>query len=425
MSSRHSLPGADRASWSVSESYACAWRPNACMVLSRNRPWPSTCNALLKRRLIPLLVLVAGVLVGALIVATGPELEPQSTPPLVPMVNTVAAVMETVRLSVSTHGTVVPKSESDLVAEVSGRIVHVSPALVSGGFFAEGDILVDIERIDYEVAHAQAKAQLAAVQSDLVRAQRAYRRYQSLAEAQSGSQAQEDDALNRLLVARASLEEAVARQTRAERDLERTRLVAPYDGRVRSERVDLGQFVNRGESVATLYSTDFAEIRLPVLDQELAYLPLSLARPLDAGSPPVEVILRAEFAGAEHTWRAEVVRTEGELDSKTRMVNVIAQVAGPYDPSNGSPLTVGMFVEAEILGREEANVVVVPRTALQANGRMYVVGEDSRLAFREVDILRVSGETVYVKGGIGEGELICTNSVEAAVEGQLVQRSDA
>lgn len=395
------------------------------MVLSRNRPWPSTCNALLKRRLIPLLVLVAGVLVGALIVATGPELEPQSTPPLVPMVNTVAAVMETVRLSVSTHGTVVPKSESDLVAEVSGRIVHVSPALVSGGFFAEGDILVDIERIDYEVAHAQAKAQLAAVQSDLVRAQRAYRRYQSLAEAQSGSQAQEDDALNRLLVARASLEEAVARQTRAERDLERTRLVAPYDGRVRSERVDLGQFVNRGESVATLYSTDFAEIRLPVLDQELAYLPLSLARPLDAGSPPVEVILRAEFAGAEHTWRAEVVRTEGELDSKTRMVNVIAQVAGPYEPSNGSPLTVGMFVEAEILGREEANVVVVPRTALQANGRMYVVGEDSRLAFREVDILRVSGETVYVKGGIGEGELICTNSVEAAVEGQLVQRSDA
>ncbi len=395
------------------------------MVLSRNRHWPRARNTLLKRRLIPLLVLVAGVFVGAFIVATGPELEPQSTPPLIPIVNTVPAVMETVRLAVSTHGTVVPKSESDLVAEVSGRIVHVSPALVSGGFFAEGDILVEIERIDYEVAHAQAKAQLAAVQSDLVRAQRAYRRYQSLAEAQSGSQAQEDDALNRLLVARASLEEAVARQTRAERDLERTRLVAPYDGRVRSERVDLGQFVNRGESVATLYSTDFAEIRLPVLDQELAYLPLSLARPPDAASPPVEVILKAEFAGAKHTWHAEVVRTEGELDSKTRMVNVIAQVAGPYDPSSGSPLTVGMFVEAEILGREEANVVVVPRTALQANGRMYVVGEDSRLAFRNVDILRVSGETVYVAGGIAEGERICTNSLEAAVEGQLVQLTDA
>ena len=378
---------------------------------------------MLKRRLIPLLVLVAGVFVGAFIVATGPELEPQSTPPLIPVVNTVPAVLETVRLAVSTHGTVVPKSESDLVAEVSGRIVHVSGALVSGGFFAEGDVLVEIERVDYEVAHAQAKAQLAAARSDLGRAQRGYRRHQSLAEAQSGSQAQQDDALNRLLIARASLEEAVARQTRAARDLERTRLVAPYDGRVRSERVDVGQFVNRGESVATLYSTDFAEIRLPVLDRELAYLPLSLARPLDAESPPVQVTLRAEFAGVEHTWHAQVVRTEGELDSKTRMVNVIAQVAGPYDPSNGSPLTVGMFVEAEILGREEADVIVVPRTALQANGRMYVVGEDGRLAFRDVDILRVSGETVYVQGGIAEGELICTNSLEAAVEGQLVQRT--
>ncbi len=379
---------------------------------------------MLKRRLIPLAVLVAGVLGGALIVATGPELASQPKPPQVPVVQTMPAALETVRLSVTTHGTVVPKSESDLVAEVSGRVVHVSPTLVSGGFFSKGDVLVEIERIDYEVANAQAKAQLAAAQSDLVIAQRAHRRFQSLAEAQSGSQAQEDDALNRLLIARASLEEAVARQTRAERDLARTRLAAPYDGRVRTERVDIGQFVNRGESIATLYSTDYAEIRLPVLDRDLAHLPLTLARPGPAETP-IEVILRAEFAGQEHTWRAEVARTEGELDSKTRMVNVIAQVAGPYDPPSGSPLTVGMFVEAEILGREEANVVVLPRTALQANGRVYVVGEDDRLTFREVDILRNTGETVYVKGGIAAGELVCTSSLEAAVEGQLVQRIEA
>ena len=381
-------------------------------------------SGLLKRRLIPLLVLFAGVLAGAFIIATGPELEPQSVPPQAPLVKTLAATSKTVRLSVSAHGTVVPKSESDLVAEVSGRVVHVSDALVSGGFFAKGDVLVAIERIDYEVANAQAKAQLAAARSDVIGARRAYARYDSLADARSGSQAQKDDALNRLLVAQAALEEATARKTRAERDLDRTSLTAPYDGRVRTERVDVGQFVNRGEAIATLYSTDYAEVRLPVLDQELAHLPLTLARPPDRDQPPVAVVLKAEFAGREHTWRAEVVRTEGELDGDTRMVNVIAQVAAPYDPPTGAPLTVGMFVEAEILGREVADVVVLPRAALQANDQVYLVGTDNRLKFRDVAILRATGEAVYIKGGIAEGELVCTSRLEAAVEGQLVRRLD-
>lgn len=379
---------------------------------------------LLKRRLIPLLVLFAGILAGAAIIATGPVLEPQSVPPQVPVVKTLPATLQTVRLSVAAHGTVVPKSESDLVAEVSGRVVHVSDALVSGGFFAKGDVLVEIERIDYEVANAQAKAQLAAARSDVIGARRAYARYDSLADARSGSQAQKDDALNRLLVAQAALEEATARKTRAERDLDRTSLTAPYDGRVRTERVDVGQFVNRGEAIATVYSTDYAEVRLPVLDQELAHLPLTLARPPASDRPPVAVVLKAEFAGREHTWRAEVVRTEGELDGDTRMVNVIAQVAAPYDPPNGAPLTVGMFVEAEILGREVADVVVLPRAALQANDQVYLVGTDNRLEFRDVAILRETGETVYIQGGIAEGELVCTNRLEAAVEGELVRRVD-
>ena len=379
---------------------------------------------LLKRRLIPLLVLFVGVLAGVFIIATGPELEPQSVPPQVPLVKTLAATLQTVRLSVAAHGTVVPKSESDLVAEVSGRVVHVSDALVSGGFFVQGDVLVEIERVDYEVAHAQAKAQLAAARSDVIGARRAYARYDSLADARSGSQAQKDDALNRLLVAQAALEEASARKTRAERDLDRTSLTAPYDGRVRSERVDVGQFVNRGEAIATVYSTDYAEVRLPVLDQELAHLPLTLARPPDGKQSPVAVVLKAEFAGREHTWRAEVVRTEGELDGDTRMVNVIAQVAAPYDPPNGAPLTVGMFVEAEILGREVADVVVLPRAALQANDQVYLVGTDNRLKFRDVAILRATGESVYIKSGIAQGELVCTSRLEAAVEGQLVRRAD-
>lgn len=388
-------------------------------------PHPNPATTLLKRRILPIAVLLAGILAGALIVATGPELQPQSTPSQLPQVTAVSATPQTVRLSVTTHGTVVPKSESTLVAEVSGRITHVSPALVSGGFFTEGDVLVEIEQVDYQLANAQAAATLAAAQSDLIGARKAYERHHSLADAQSGSQAQEDDALNRLLVARAALEEARARKSRAERDLERTRLTAPYDGRVRSEQVDVGQFVNRGQSIATVYSTDYAEVRLPVLDQELAHLPLSLAREPAPDQPPVEVILRAQFAGKEHAWQAEVVRTEGEIDSKTRMVNMIAQVKGPYDQPEGSPLTVGMFVEAEILGREVANVMVLPRTALQPNNQIYTIDANSRLQFRTPTILRTTGDEIFVTAGVTGTDRICTTNLQTAIEGQEVQLTQA
>ena len=378
--------------------------------------------ALIKRYLGPAVVVVAGVALAVLIVATGPTLDTQSRPEEIPAVPTLQALPQPVRMTVTAHGAVMPKTESSLVAEVSGRVVSVSPAMVSGGFFDAGDVLVEIERIDYEVALEQSRAHLASAESEMANAERAYQRQSELSETRSVSESQRDDALNRLTIARASLREANARIARAERDLERTRLVAPYDGRVRTERIDAGQFVNRGESIATLYSIDFAEVRLPVRDEDLAFLPLSLARTTNEENTMPQVVLRAAFAGVERSWRASIVRTEGELDPETRMVNLIAQVARPYDqPEDTPPLTVGLFVEAEIFGSTFDDVVVVPRSALQAGDRLYVVGTDGRLAVRDVDVLRVTGEAAYLRAGIEAGETICLSIPTSAIEGQRVR----
>ncbi|MDE0451585.1 MAG: efflux RND transporter periplasmic adaptor subunit [Gammaproteobacteria bacterium] len=378
--------------------------------------------ALTKRYLGPAVVVVAGLALAALIVATGPDLDTQAQPEEIPAVQTMRAMPQPVRMTVTAHGTVMPKTESSLVAEVSGRVLSVSPAMVSGGFFEEGDVLVEIERIDYEVALEQSRANLASAQSELANAEKAYQRQDELTERQSVSESQRDDALNRLTIARASLREANARTQRAERDLERTRLVAPYDGRVRTERIDAGQFVNRGESIATLYSIDFAEVRLPVRDEDLKFLPLSLARTTNSESTMPRVVLRAPFAGLARSWPGRVVRTEGELDPETRMVNLIAQVARPYDqPDETPPLKVGLFVEAEIIGRTFDDIVAVPRSALQAGDRLYVVGTDGRLASRDVEVLRLTGETAYLRGGIAAGETVCLSVLASAIEGQRVR----
>ena len=377
--------------------------------------------AALKRYLGAFLVVAAGVAIAVAIVATGPEVEVRAAPDQAPLVETMRARAETIRMTVAAHGAVVPKTESNLVAEVSGRVVAVSPAMVSGGFFEKGDVLVEIERVDYEVALEQARANFAAAQSELENADRAYERRRELTESDSISRSQHDDALNRLMVARASHRAADAQMSRAQRDLERTRLVAPYDGRVRAERVDAGQFVNRGESVAALYSIDFAEVRLPIRDQDLAYLPISIDQASDGDEARPAVVLRASFAGKQRTWHAEVVRTEGELDPQTRMVNLIAQVKAPYDqPGDSPPLTVGLFVEAEIVGSEFEDVIRIPRSALVAGDRVRIVTPDNRLEFRSVDVLRRTGEVIYLNGGIRDGELVCLSELPTATEGQRV-----
>ena len=376
---------------------------------------------MIKQYLLSLAVIIVGVGIAGLIIATGPKLDPQPPTPNAPMVRAATAVQETVQLSAITHGTVLPRTESELVPEVSGRVIAISPNMVSGGFFRKGDLLLEIDPLDYEVSLEQAKAALASTRSELTIAKKAHERQLDLAKRQSTSQSQKDDALNRLRLAHASLREARARLMRAERDLQRTLVIAPYDGRVRNEKVDIGQFVNRGAPIANLYATDLAEVRLPLHDEELAYLDLPLAgTPFNNREPTV--VLRAQFAGQQHTWEGRVVRTEGELDPRTRMINVIAQVEAPYEQTeNRPPLAVGLFVEAEIIGHLVNNIFVLPRSALQPNEQIYVVGNDNRLQFRDVTILRSVDENIYITDGIRPGELLCLSPVNNAVPGMLVQ----
>ena len=379
---------------------------------------------MLKQALLPMVILLGGLALAAGIIATGPRLEHLPPSPNAPLVRTAAAVPRTVQMSSFTHGSVSPRTESELIPEVSGRLISVSDAMVSGGFFNEGDVLLEIDPLDYEVALEQAKAALASARSELVNARKAHERQSNLASKQSTSESQRDDALNRMQLAQAALREATARLSRAERDLARTTVTAPFDGRVRSERVDIGQFVTRGAPIASLYSTDVAEVRLPIHDDELAFLQLPLNGDAADQTAP-RVILRAKFAGRQHAWEGRIVRTEGELDPQTRMINVVAQVDNPYEVNGDRPpLAVGLFVEAEILGRVIDDVFVIPRSALQSDNQVYLVADDNKLAFRDVEILRMVHEEIYIHGGLRAGETVCLSTVSSAFEGMTVRPVD-
>ncbi len=380
----------------------------------------------MKRIVLPILILLSGFVLAGLIIATGPTLAQKAPPDNAPQVRVWAAQPESVQLTIKAHGTVVPRTESDLVPEVAGRVTKMSPDLVSGGFFKQGEVLLEIDAVDYRLAVDQAVANLASARSEVASAERAHARQIDLVKRNLTSETQADDALNRFRAAQARVKEAGARLERARRDLSRTRLIAPYDGRVRSETVDVGQYVNRGAPVAKLYATDLAEVRLPVPDDELAFLNTPLdGQNLQAENQPL-VHLQAMFAGRPHTWEGRIVRTEGEIDAQTRMINVVAQVENPYAATQDRPpFAVGLFVEAEIQGDQVDGVFVLPRSALQANNQVYVVGSDDTLEFREVSVLRAVGEEIYVTDGFQAGEKISLSTVNNAIQGMRVRPVEA
>ena len=390
--------------------------------------------------LLPLGILGAGALVVALLVATRPEVAVQEVPEAAPLVRVVEARPQAWQYKVRSQGTVQPRTESELVPQVSGEVEWISPSLVSGGFFAEEEPLVRIDTADYRVERESARAALARARSEFERAETEIGRQRTLIEKGVASQARFDDAENAWRVAEAALREARVRLERAERDLARTEIRAPYEGRVRNERVDVGQFVSRGSSIATLYAVDYAEVSLPVPDRELRYaeIPLDVMRrsPAGAGEEGPEVELHAEFAGRDHVWTGRIVRTEGEIDPKTRMVNVVARVEDPYGlhhEGNSAPLAVGLFVQAEISGRTEETAFVLPRAALHpgdpmdpaATDEVHVIDAEGRLRIRRVQVLRTERDRVLIGSGLEAGEKVSVSSLKAVVDGMRVRIAGA
>ncbi|MCR9093181.1 MAG: efflux RND transporter periplasmic adaptor subunit [bacterium] len=376
----------------------------------------------------PLLIIGAAVLVVALLVRVqrSPEDRPQQN--AAPLVRTVVAEPTEVRFTVQANGSVTPRTESELIPQVSGEVVEMSPQLVAGGFFEEDDFLARIDDADYRVDREAARAQVARARSEFGRAEKERARQRRLADRSVASEARIDDAENAYGIAEASLREAQARLERAERDLARTEIRAPYRGRVRAEQVDLGQFVNRGQSIATLYAIDYAEVRLPIPDRELAYLEFGQFRAAIVGkgeTTGAKVVLSTEFAGAQHHWEGVLDRTEAELDPRSRMINLVARVPEPYklEAPRSAPLAIGLFVDAEIEGRVVEDAFVLPRDALRAGDRVYVIDAENRIAFREVEVLRTERDRVVVAGGLVAGEMICTSPLDAAIDGMLVRVS--
>jgi RND family efflux transporter MFP subunit len=353
------------------------------------------------------------------------EKRPVSFPP--PLVRASLIHLQDYQLVVNSQGTVNPRTESELVSQVSGQVIGVAQQFAPGGFFKKEDVLIRIDPRDYEFSLSRLKARVAQAQLRLAQeeaeASIARQEWERL-----GKKEEPDPLVLRipqLAEAKTSLEAARAELNQAELNLQRTKIIAPFDGRVRVKKVDVGQVVSPGIPLATIYAVDYAEVRLPVPDDEIGYLDCCLDyRTQNPAELDIDVKLSASYGGNFYKWSGKIVRVEGEIDPLSHMITLVARIKDPYGrdlQSERPPLAVGMFVEAEIIGRRVDDVAVIPRSALRGDERVLIIDKDNKLHFRTVEVLRADFETVIISSGLDEGERICISPLEAVVDGMEVR----
>lgn len=384
-----------------------------------------------KQLLIALALALSGGLLAVVIVLFPPSVDQQEPPSPPPKVQVATVSLQSVPLSVRSQGRVMAKTEIDLVSGVSGNIVKISPAFVSGGFFKRGDLLVSIDPAEYDLRVAQAQARMTEAQYQLVRekaeADQAKDEWQYLGQGEP----------NPLSLRIPQLKEKQAKLAAEQEELKNARLLrqrtdirAPFNGRLRTAAAGMGQYIDNGSILGRIYSSDLAEVRLPVSADDLALIDFTDVPGGQPVSSSPAVQFTAQYQGKLQKWAAYIVRSEGVIDPETGMIILIAQITDPlglktdktastHTPSSPT-LPIGLYVEAVIAGRTFDQVVTLPASALHKEHQVVVVEPDNRLSFRSVDVLRREQENIIIRSGLTAGERVMVSGLHHPIAGLTV-----
>ncbi|AXT40121.1 efflux RND transporter periplasmic adaptor subunit [Alteromonas sp. BL110] len=376
-------------------------------------------NSMLMKSGLPLvIVLVAFIAATVMIKSRKP---PEQVPVEIPafLVDAKEVTAEPVNFVVKSQGNVVPQNKTSLSAQVSGQVISLSKVFVAGGTFKKGDVLATLEQDDYRTDLKLAEAELAqakaALQEEIARgkvAEQEWRSVRNVAPPELGLRKPQ------LAKEQANVKAAEAKLERAKRNLARTQITAPYNGIVVERNIDLGQFVAMGSVLGTIYSTDTAEVRLPITDSDLMFI--NIAGQSSEGAP---VSLTATVGGVKRVWEGQLVRSEGILDTGSRVVYAIVEVQDPYNlqSSHKSPLRFGQFVEAEITSRQNEELVVLPRSILRLDNTVLTVNDNREIEIMLVEVARTTAQDVFIRSGIAEGSLVVTSAVPNPYDGMKVR----
>jgi multidrug efflux system membrane fusion protein len=383
----------------------------------------------LLRFIIPVVILACCGLGAKWLLDNPPQTVMMEMPPVLVQVEGTRLKASSFPVHVRSQGTVQPRTQTTLLPEVSARIVEVSPNFKAGGFFEKDETLLKLDPVDYETAVVVAQASVAQAEATLAeeqaRAEQALENWKALG--RTGEPGAMVLRKPQLAKAEADVASAKAQVMKAQRDLERTVIKAPFAGQVLEQLVDVGQLVSSGTQLAKVFAVDYVEIRLPLPEREMRFLSLpENYRNAVAGASAAAVQFKATVNGKPAAWQGQLVRVEGAMDMNTRQVVAVAQVNDPYAKrSDGAPpLKIGQFVQAEIAGEVLKDVFIIPRSAVRAGNEIILISEQNTLRRLTVEPL-VSDEkqiviSIQAPKAPKVGEVLCLTPIPFPADGARV-----
>ena len=418
-------------------------------------------------------ILILAIIVSVLLVTLSPD--PPRRPPNIqaPLVQTVLLDSRSGVLEVAGSGTVRPRAQVAIAPQVSGKVVYVSPALVSGGRVQEGQLLAQIEQADYENALRQAEADVAQQQVNLMQAEeeatiarQEYERYQQReadrrsfdayasidendfaariggaerVDAEPAATGQDPGSLVLRVPQQRAAAAALARAEAVLKDAQlafnRTRIVAPFAGYIRSESIDEGQFITQGQVIAEIYAANEIEVVVPLSTDEASMIPELWNKQPDRDDLLIPAHVLMGYGGQTYRWDAYVHRAEAALDPTTRTVDVVVRVPQPFDggvvvqppgemsllTNQSPPLLVGQYTSVRIEGSEMDQYYVIPRRALRVNDQIWTIKDDSLLHIKPIQVLQKVGDEVFIVGELDMNTEVVVSDLSAATENMKVR----
>lgn len=366
----------------------------------------------------PIIILLTGIGIALGLIFIRPEQHSPAPPDAPPALQVIQAIPQTFAPKIRSQGVIMSRTEIDLTVEVTGRIIRLHPAFVSGEVFRKGDVLVSVDPRDYDHAITRAQAEVAQARHRLAveEEEAAQARYEW--EVLGGDKPPTPLMLRvpQLADARARLKAAQADLAQAQLQRNRCDWRAPFTGRIRSQSVGLGQFVRSGDSVARLYATDRFEVRLPLsMDQFDA---ISWPEEQHANHALPKVTLTAQFGSTTRHWQGRIARIEGAFSERTGLLHAVAEIDPVREEQAAAfSLLPGLFVQAEIEARPREGLFRLPRETVSGDRSIALIDVEGVLRIQPVSLHQVETDHVWISAGLDAGTLIVTPAPSRMVAG--------
>jgi RND family efflux transporter MFP subunit len=369
----------------------------------------------------PLLIIGISTVIASVLYILG-QVSPEPVQEQAPMdVNVQILTPIDYQIKIKSTGTTTPITQTVLTSEVGGEVIYRSKKFSEGSSVISGEILAKIDDTNLQLQYKNALLQLAIAEVQFA-VQQAEAEIAQEAWEQVGEGTAKDLTTKKpqLKQAKAALEVAKAQVQSAEKKLNKTEITAPYTGRIQNINIDLGSTIIPGQPVGSMYTSNEIEVTLSVKDSDLQFLDIPMdGRKLNPDQKSI-VIIKSLYKGEMQEWTGNLERVDGVIDPMTRMIKLIANFKNNFIQETQPILPIGLFVEAEINGKQLEDIFMIPNTALTPNDELLVLNQDDAIEIRKVKVVTKMKNYILVKEGMKAGERVVVSKLSIVTNGMLV-----